>query len=288
MTGFGHFEKDFEVLRIVGNVKTVNHRYLDLQIKLPVYLSSMEEKIRKLVKEYISRGHTEVYINVLRKEGFAYSIESDIGFSKSIKEELLKLNEALGLNSDIQLEDILKYDGVINFKFDTSKEEEIQNMVIESLKEGLTKVVSMRKIEGENLKADIFSNISKISENLEKIENKSHKILEVYENGLKEKLAPFIEKTPDIREILNAEIVLFADKLDINEEIIRIKSHLSHFEEIFSKGGVIGKKLDFLTQELNREINAIGSKSCDKFISKYMIEIKCCVEKIREQVQNLE
>ena len=85
----------------------------------------MEEKIRKLVKEYISRGHTEVYINVLRKEGFAYSIESDIGFSKSIKEELLKLNEALGLNSDIQLEDILKYDGVINFKFDTSKEEEI-------------------------------------------------------------------------------------------------------------------------------------------------------------------
>lgn len=289
MTGYGRGEFENELYKFKVELKAVNHRYNDILVKMPRHISYLEESIKKIIKEKISRGKVDVYVNLEYISESAIDVKVDIPLAKSYKSALESLKSELDLNDEIRLNNILSISEVVR----TERRELNEDMIWEVLKGAvnmaLSNIMSMREAEGQELKKDILLKLENIESNVKEIEVRSPLVVLEYKEKLQERIRTLIEdRTVLDEDKLNNEVVFFADKSSIDEEIVRLASHIKQFREILNEEDSIGRKLDFLIQELNREINTIGRKANDIIISKYVVELKAELEKIREQIQNIE
>ena len=289
MTGFGRGESTDGIHNFNIEIKTVNHRYNDMVLKFPKHLSYLEEKIKRRIKNRISRGRVEVYINLEYISQSAMEVKVDIPLAKAYKTGLELILEELNLEDDIKLSHIMSLSEIIKTERKELDEDITWDCLKTALDKALEKVIDMREKEGVILKRDMEYQVEKIKKMVKEIEKRSPLVVEEYKEKLKERIKELLDDEYNLdEERLNNEIAFFADKSDINEEIVRLNSHINQFLQTLENGESIGRKLDFIIQEMNREINTIGSKASDLVIGNYVIDVKSELEKMREQAQNVE
>ena len=289
MTGYGKAELNIESREYQVEIKSVNHRYADINVRMPRTLIGLEEIIKKQINEKIKRGKIDVFITFENnsQEGKIVNINQEL--ANIYIEELKKLANKEKILSDIQVIDIARLPDVLNIKIDDN-DNKIKNELTKVLEEAINKIYEMKEIEGEKIAEDLTKRIIKIEEKIKEISKKSSRLIEEYVVKLEKRIKEIL-KTEEVDETrLAQEVVIYADKCSIEEEITRLSSHIFQFKNIInnSEKETIGKKLDFLIQEMNRETNTIGSKANNLEITDAVIDIKTELEDIREQVQNIE
>ncbi len=284
----GQYENN--VYRFKIEIKSVNHRYCDILVKMPRHIGYLEDDIKKIIKGKINRGKIDVYINLEYIDESSLDISIDIPLAKAYKSAIEELSSALGLDDSFSLENILDIPDIIKIEKRAMDEELLAQSLKIALDMALDNMLNMRLLEGRELGSDILLKLENIQRELDIIENRAPMLGEEYRDRLRERVRELLDDDIILDEDrLSNEVAFFADKSSIDEEIVRLKSHIKQFKEIILKEkGPVGRKLDFLIQELNREINTIGSKSNDMTISKSVVNLKAELEKIREQVQNIE
>lgn len=288
MTGFGRakIEKNNRIYTI--EIKSVNYKYTDISIKLPRTLSYLEDKIKKQISANISRGKIDVFVTFENYSNEGKNIILNKDLVKRYLEEFEKIAKENNLKMDIPITEITKLPDVLTLKNIDEEDDVIENELLECLEQAINNFVSMREIEGNKIKEDLLRRIEKIEKIIEKISTYSTGLVEEYVVKLKERIKEIL-KTDIVDEArLAAEVVIYADKCSIEEEITRLRSHIEQFKQMLEEQRPTGKKMDFLIQEMNREINTTGSKSGSLDITNLVIETKTELEDIREQVQNIE
>lgn len=289
MTGYGKGEHNDGKRVITAEIKTINNRYCDISIKTPRHLRFFEDNIRKILKNSVQRGRIDVYINIDYLSESDTVIVPNLCLAKQYKKAIDEIKSELNINSNVSLDTIIKFQDVLVAKEDTEDEEELRICVEAAMNNAVENLVKMRALEGEQLEADIRSSMEKTLRLMDEIVKNSDTIVSDYKTKFETRIKELLGSNHELDENrLYNEIVIYADKSDINEEIVRFKSHMSQLSNVLEEGGQIGRKLDFIIQESNREINTIGSKIGNLEIIQMVIEIKNLLEKIREQIQNIE
>lgn len=288
MTGFGSSSLELEDCSIDIEIKSVNNRYLDFNFSMPSYLNFMLEDMKSLIKNKLKRGRVDVYIKIKKYQLSVDSVDINFELAQKIKEKLDSLNQKLDMASDINVRDLVKYDDVMSFTYKDLDNEFLHDNILKVLDEAVNKIYSMRSIEGDNLREDLSTNLSKIEEQISKISSLTENSVKEYRENLFNKISELLDEEKIDKDRMYLEVALMADKVDINEELKRFDSHIVQFKSAMDMRDCIGRKLDFIIQEMNREINTISSKSNDESISVCVIEVKSLIEKLREQVQNIE
>ena len=290
MTGFGRGEYTDGKRSITVEIKSVNHRYSDITVKMPRRYTFAEDKIKNTVKEKIRRGKVDVSIIVDNIAENDVNIRLNTMLAKQYYDNLTELRSEFDLSGDISLQFMASLPDVMKVIPDVEDEEEITNAILIPVAEAAANLEKMRAVEGEKLAEDLIAKGEHVKEILDRIEERAPQVVVDYTAKLKERIQELVGsavQTPEDRILVEAAV--FADKCAIDEEITRLNSHLIQLRNIIEKSSQPeGKKLDFLVQEMNREANTIGSKANDITITNYMLEIKSEIEKIREQVQNIE
>lgn len=290
MTGYGneifHLEND-TVLHV--EIRTVNSRYLDFKAHIPRSLYHLEIPMKKLIQSYIERGRVDLYITTIGSTLEDRSLHVDWALMDEYIEQIKEIQSRYRLSGEIPLSIITAIDELISINEETKRTEELDEFILKSIEIVLEKVEETRRNEGVFLIEDIKRRISKIENTIRKIDGRRQIVYETYRERIRERIdSHFSEEQPYDESALMQEVALLAEKSDITEEITRIDSHLAHCEQVIQQTGAIGRKLDFIIQELHREVNTIGSKSVDPTISEWVVQIKSNLEKIKEQVQNIE
>lgn len=288
MTGFGSSSLELEDCSIDIEIKSVNNRYLDFNFSMPSYLNFMLEDMKSLIKNKLKRGRVDVYIKIKKYQLSVDSVDINFELAQKIKEKLDSLNQKLDMRSDISVRDLVKYDDVMTFTYKDLDNEFLHDNILKVLDEAVNKIYSMRSIEGDNLREDLSTNLSKIEDQISKISSLTENSVKEYRENLFNKISELLDEEKIDKDRMYLEVALMADKADINEELKRFDSHIVQFKSTMDIKDCIGRKLDFIIQEMNREINTISSKSNDESISVCVIEVKSLIEKLREQVQNIE
>lgn len=288
MTGFGSSSLELEDCSIDIEIKSVNNRYLDFNFSMPGYLNFMLEDMKSLIKNKLKRGRVEVYIKIKKYQLSVDSVDINYELAQKIKEKLDSLNQKLDMKSDISVRDLVKYDDVMTFTYKDLDNEFLHDNILKVLDEAVNEIYSMRSIEGDNLREDLSTNLSKIEDQISKISSLTENSVKEYRENLFNKISELLDEEKIDKDRMYLEVALMADKADINEELKRFDSHIVQFKSAMDMKDCIGRKLDFIIQEMNREINTISSKSNDESISVCVIEVKSLIEKLREQVQNIE
>ncbi|MDR0137308.1 YicC/YloC family endoribonuclease [Metabacillus idriensis] len=287
MTGYGRSSIGNDKLTITAEMKSVNHRFFEINVRMPRQLMSIEDKIKKVISSIINRGRVEVYITIEGESLADRFIEVDWNLLDQYVQAAASIQNRYDLHNGLQLTDLLKLEHVIAVGEQAKGNEEIHSMVFEAVQDAAEKLKEMRMAEGAHLKIDLQKQLAFLESYVSDIEKYAPHVVLRYKQRLEKKMAELSECTIDESRLVT-EAALFADRADISEEITRIRSHLSQFRETMQKEESIGRKLDFLVQELNREANTIGSKANDKDISKCSVELKSVIERVKEQVQNIE
>ena len=288
MTGYGRGEFEKDGRKFIVEMRSVNHRYGDISVKMPRFMMFLEDRIKKTAAARVIRGKTDIYIN------FESSYEGDVevifneNLADSYMEKVHQIEERYGVTSPDKLTLVARYPDVITSKKAEEDMDVIWETLLPALNEALDKFIEMREAEGENLKKDILVKNDNIAVLLKAVEEKAPLVAEEYRQKLMQRLAGLLDETEIDEQRILTEVTIFADKACIDEEITRLKSHIDQRKNILENGGQVGRKLDFLVQEMNREANTIGSKSNNIDVTKKVVEIKSEIEKIREQVQNIE
>ena len=287
MTGFGRANLEKNSREYIIEIKSVNHRYNDISIKAPRNLLFLEEKIRKSVLNRVSRGKIDIYITYLNfgSEGKKVIINRDL--AKLYIDELKMMANENGIDSDIKVTEISKFPDVLTLE-ENENQEAIEEELIECLNMTLDKFTNMRIQEGNVIKKDLEERIKKVEDNTKKISEYSSGLVNEYIVKLENRINEILKTDVVDKNRLAQEIVIYSDKCSVEEELTRLKSHIIQFRELINKGEPVGKRLDFLIQEMNREVNTIGSKSGNIEITNSVVELKTVLEDIREQVQNIE
>lgn len=288
MTGFGRAEKQTATKLITFELRSVNSRYLDTNVRLPRSCNFMEEKIKKLIGAHTSRAKADAFLTVENTASDTLSICIDKVYTEAYLAALRDLQKSFDLRDDISTMSIARNQEVFTVEKTKEDEEAFWNDVKEVAEEALSSYDEMRLAEGEKLYNFFISSLDLIASYVEKIEELSPATLEAYRERLKARITEMLGDTQVDEGRLLTECAIFADKISVTEELTRLRSHIAQFKEIMKENTPVGRKLDFLTQELNREINTVGSKASDTAIAKIVIEVKSEIEKIREQVQNVE
>ncbi len=288
MTGYGKGEFEQNGRRFTVEMKSVNHRYNDITIKAPRFLNPLEDRIRKRLSQSIFRGKTDVYINYETTAQEDVKVVVNEALALAYVEKLRLLEAKFGLTSHDTLDLVAKFPDVITQEKVEEEADETWQLLLPALEEALTAFLAMRSAEGEALKEDILRKAQTIETLTQTVEERSPLVVEEYRQKLTDRLKELLDQTPVDEGRIAQEITIFADKACVDEETTRLKSHLVQLSDIFRQEGTIGRKLDFLVQEMNREANTIGSKSSDLVITNAAIGLKTEIEKIREQVQNIE
>ena len=288
MTGYGKSEQTIDSLNVTVEIKSVNHRYFEFSARVPREYGFLEEKLKKYCNSLITRGKVECYVSVedLEEREMEVNVNETLaaGYVKALKE----LSERFGLKDDISAVTLSRYPDVITLHKASEDEERIWNAVKTVAETAVSKFIEMRETEGSKLRWDILSRADYIIECVEFIESRSPETVREYNEKLKQRMKELLgDAAVDEQRLLN-EAAIYADKIAVDEETVRLRSHISQLREFMNSSEAIGRKLDFLVQEINREANTIGSKAQDVDIAKKVIAIKAEVEKIREQVQNIE
>lgn len=287
MTGYGKSTLATDSREYQVEIKTINHRFADINVKMPRVLSYLEEDVKKEILKQVSRGKIEVFITYSNSSSENNEVKINTEIAKLYINELRNLAETEGLQSNIEVTEVAKFPDVLKIK-SNNDDEKIKEELLEVVKNATTNLVNMRTAEGEKIEQDLNNRINDIEAKTSEISKLSTGLIGDYvvklENRIKELL-----KTEEIdKSRLAQEVVIYADKCSVEEEITRLKSHIYQFRKMLENEGAIGKKIDFLIQEMNRETNTIGSKANNLEITNYVIEIKTQLEDIREQIQNIE
>lgn len=288
MTGFGRakLEKNNRIYSM--EIKSVNHKYSDITIKLPRNLTYLEEKIKKEISKSISRGKIDVFINFENYSDEGKDIVINHELVKKYMEAFTKLSEENNLNLHVPVTEITKLPDVLTIKTVEDKEDVIEQEIMECIEQAISNFVSMREQEGNRIKEDLKQRVDELNSNIEKFSVYSTGLVEEYVVKLKERIKEILQ-TDILDEVrLGTEVVIYADKCSIEEEITRLRSHVIQLQQLLVEEKPVGKKLDFLIQEMNRETNTIGSKSASLAITNLVVDVKTQLEDIREQIQNIE
>ena len=289
MTGYGKGEYNDGKRCVTAEIKTINNRYCDINIKTSRHLRFFEDNIRKILKNGVQRGRIDVYINIDYISESDTIIVPNLCLAKQYKDAIDEIKNELNINSNTSLDTIIKFQDVLVAKEDSEDEDELRICVETAMNNAVKNLVAMRLVEGDQLECDIRSSMVKTLELIEEISKNSETIVADYKLKFEARIKELLGSTYELDENrLYNEIVIYADKSDINEEIVRFKSHMGQLDNALKIGGSIGRKLDFIIQEANREINTIGSKIGNLDIIQMVIEIKNLLEKVREQIQNIE
>lgn len=288
MTGYGRYEVEANERKVLVEISSVNHRYLDLNIRIPRLMMQYEEGIRKIVKGKLTRGKIEISVSTqsVAREDLEVVVNESLG--EAYLEGLRTLGRKFELEDDLKLSALMNINDLVSIQKKTANAEAVEVQIETAVQGALEAFIKMRQKEGEALKKDILQKCKILSEMVIAIESRSPQVVIQYKERLKARLMQLLDEVPVDENRLTTEIALFADKCAIDEEITRLKSHIMQLEEILEEGQVVGRKLDFLMQEMNREANTIGSKANDYEITKMVVALKTEIEKIREQVQNIE
>jgi uncharacterized protein (TIGR00255 family) len=289
MTGYGRSEKQNGQFACKAEVRSVNNRFIEVNTRLPKFLSALELPLKKLIKSKCARGSFDLFLTLEKEDaaGADLEIKPNLSLATQYFEAFKKIKDELGLAGDMPIEALLGVKDIIKTEpltLDTSQEE----MILETVEDALSALIKMRQEEGNNLQRDLVGRLQEIHQLAQKIQERQPVVLEEYRNRLKDKIKTLTEGMELDETRLAQETALMADRCDISEEITRLGSHFEQFNAMFEKAGPIGRKMEFITQEINRETNTIGSKSVDLQVSQNVIEIKSLLEKIREQIQNIE
>lgn len=288
MTGYGRCEKEINGYRINIELKSVNNRFTDFSIKLPRYYNFLEDFVREYLKGYISRGKVDVFIRIEKIDGGESLVTLNRAYAESYIAALRELRDSFELSDDISAMTVARNADVFSFERAEEDEELLKNSVKEVLDEVMEAYVGMRKREGERLKRDIEAKLEVISAKVAVIEKIEPDVVREYRENLEQKITDLLGNADFDRSRVLTEVAVFADKAAIDEETVRLKSHIKEFSKTLEASAPVGKKLDFILQEMNREINTTGSKANNIEISKIVIDVKSELEKIREQIQNIE
>ena len=288
MTGFGRCELVRDSRKFTVEVKSVNHRYLDVNIRMPKKLNFFESSIRSLLKQYAARGKVDLFISYEDSAQNQVSLKYNEALAAEYLDCFRKMEEQFGLENDIRVSALSRYPEVITMEEQAVDEEELWSLLKETLEGAFTQFVETRITEGENLKKDLLEKLDGILEDVEAIEKRSPEIVKEYREKLEEKVQELLGDTQIDENRLATEIVLFADKICTDEELVRLRSHVLHMKATLDEESGIGRKLDFIAQEMNREANTILSKANDLDVSNHAINLKTEIEKILEQIQNIE
>ena len=288
MTGFGRCEVLKDSRKFTVELKSVNHRYLDVNIRMPKKLNFFETSIRTLLKSYADRGKVDIFITYEDLSQSQVSVKYNAALAAEYLKYLNQMAEEFSLDNDVRVSTLSRYPEVFTMEECSEDEDELWNGLKEALEGAFSQFVEMRTKEGERLKEDILLKLDLLSEQIRFIEERSPQIIAEYRTKLEEKMRELLEDTQIDDNRIAAEVILFADKICTDEEVVRLKSHIQHMKETLEESNGIGRKLDFMAQEMNREANTILSKSSDLIISNIAIDLKTEIEKIREQIQNIE
>ncbi|WP_377889293.1 YicC/YloC family endoribonuclease [Alkalihalobacillus sp. R86527] len=288
MTGYGRASTECNGVQVTVEIKSVNHRYFDVSFRMPKSLLQMEATLKKIVQQNVHRGKVDVYIQLEGSAMNSNELHADWELLDQYITLLKKAGERYELKNDLSISQLIKLEDVFHVQQRETTVDEVEMGIIGTLEEAVNALLSMRSSEGLTLNEDIHSKLNEMKEKIELISGMTNDVTKAFEARIRHKLAEFneLEKVDEGRVL--TEVALLADKASIDEEITRLRSHLTQFHDILTTDGAIGRKLDFLVQEMNRELNTIGSKSTHHSISQYVVDLKSEVEKIREQVQNIE
>lgn len=288
MTGYGRSQQLIDHYDITAELKSVNHRYGEYNIRVPRSYSFLEEKIKAYLQKQIARGKTDVFITIHKEMDDTKEVELNAPLAKSYIAALRKLGEEFGLQDDINISTVARYSDLFTVKHSPEDEDKVLALVLTVLDKALDGFLDMRVREGKRLADDMLMRNGLVREELKKIEQLAPQTVVEYRAKIEERIRELLGDAPVDENRLLTETAIYADKLSIVEEIIRLHSHLDEFDRIMQNGEAVGRKLDFLLQEMNREINTIGSKSNNLAIAKLVVNVKAELEKIREQLQNIE
>lgn len=288
MTGYGRCERVFETKKITVEIKSVNHRFSDYNIKVPRQYGYLEDRVRQTVSRSVARGKIDVYVNIENCGETDKVITLNKDIVTNYIEVLKDISETFSVENDISVSGIANLPDVFRTEIKREDEEELWKCVSEVLNEALTEFLAMRSREGERIEADLRARVAYMASLAAEIDKRSPVIVEEYKNKLYSKIKEIVddEKIDDSRIL--TEVAIFADKVAVNEETVRLASHYDEFFSIMDLDEPAGRKVDFLIQEINREVNTIGSKASDLEVSKIVVTLKGEIEKLREQIQNIE
>lgn len=288
MTGFGRAEAVTKEWKITVEMKSVNHRYLDLNIKMPRKLNLFEGQVRNLIKTYMQRGKVDIFITYEDFTAGSVALKFNRDLAAEYLGYLKEMEQEFQLKNDISVTMLSRYPEVLTMEEQPVNEEKLWNCLEAPLKEACRRFVEAREREGEHLKKDLLAKLDGLDEKVSMVEKRSPEVVQAYREKLETKVHELLEDSQIDDNRIAAEVVLFSDKICNDEETVRLHSHIRGMKKILSEQEGIGRKLDFMAQEMNREANTILSKSSDIQISDIAIDLKTEIEKIREQIQNIE
>ena len=288
MTGFGHAEAVTKERKITVELKSVNHRYLDLSIKMPRKLNVFEGQIRNLMKHYMQRGKVDVFITYEDYTAGNVSVKYNREIAAEYLKYLKQMEEEFSLENDVKVSGLSRYPEVLSMEEQSINEEETWHSLEGPLHEACGKFVKTREREGENLKNDLLVKLDGLENMVIKVQQRSPEVVQAYREKLEAKVHELLEDAQIDESRIAAEVILFSDKICNDEETVRLLSHIRGMKKILMEKEGVGRKLDFMAQEMNREANTILSKSSDLEVSDIAIDLKNEIEKIREQIQNIE
>ena len=287
MTGFGRFEDTNDEYSLTVEMKSVNHRYLDIYLKLPRHISFMEEKIRSLISQKLSRGKVDIFITYDNIASDSKNVILNEGLAKAYYTAIKGIVNSMEIRDDLSASTLARFPDVLKIE-EKEDQDKISSAISQAVEKAIDSLIAMRETEGRKLKESILDILDIICCNIENIKKRSPVVVKEYKQKLENRLNELLENQVIDESRLAVEVAYFADKSCIDEETVRLASHINQLRDILQMDIPVGRKLDFLVQEMNREVNTIGSKANDLEVTRYVVDLKSEIEKIREQVQNIE
>lgn len=288
MTGYGTAETMYAGKKITVEIKSVNSRYSDISVKMPRLYSFLEAPVKKAVTKYTSRGKIDVYINIDSSTDETKDVQVNVNLAKAYREAINKIAEETGTSSEINAVTLARLPDVLAIDAEDEDAEEMTKVVLDALEEAGKIYTAMREDEGYNMLLVLTEHLNVIEKYVGIIEESAPEIVTNYRTKIEARMKEILGSVPYDESRLLTEVALFADKVNVDEEIARLKSHIDQMREMFKATEPVGRKMDFLIQEMNREINTTGSKCNNLSIARNVIDVKAEIEKLREQVQNIE
>ena len=288
MTGYGRAAEIIGNYDISAEIRSVNHKFFEFSCRFPRQYGFLENEIKSATSKRIARGKTEVFINVREMQSTNVTVTADLALAQSYHSALCEIADKCGMPHDFSVDTVARFPDVLQVKKEDCDEEELTNAVLTVLNKAIDAFIEMRVREGANLKRDVLEKCEVILEKVAFIEARSPETVKEYRAKLEEKIRDLLGDTTVDEQRLLTETAVFADKVAVDEETVRLKSHVGQVKQLLEADKPIGRDLDFIVQEMNRETNTTGSKCCDFEISQRVVELKSVIEKIREQIQNIE
>ncbi len=287
MTGYGLGRAADESWEVSAELKTVNHRFLDLSMRLPRNIMFLEQTVRDTVSPRIRRGHMDVFLSVVRKDESARQVRTDVSLARSYREASERLSAEAGIPGALEMRDLMALEGVVTLEERDMDQERLIQLCSRAVNQALDQLIAMREKEGEHLALDLSEHLEAAAALRDRIRERAPGVVQDYRTRLENKLQQMLTEGVDPARLAQ-EVALMADRCAIDEEIQRLDSHIRQMRQYLRADQEIGKKMDFLVQEMNREANTIGSKASDAAIAQMVVDLKSEIEKLREQIQNVE